>query len=66
MRDKQSEALVIEDVVEKVQGNWISRAEYDRLLDVLAKVVDALDQCVGIYGKLTGDLRKDIAKLRTK
>lgn len=64
MRDKQSEAPVIADAAEQVKHWACTREEYERLLNVLEKVVDALDQCVGIYGKITKDLRLDIQDLR--
>ena len=64
MRDKQSEAPVLAEAAEQMKHWACTRDEYERLLGVLEKFVDALDQCVGIYGKITKDLRHDIQDLR--
>ena len=42
----------------------VSREEFSALLDLQEKMIAALDQCVGIYGKITQDLRQDLKALR--
>jgi len=65
-RDPQKEAPVIQDAVGKIQEQWVTREEFEALLDVQMDIVKALDQCVGVYARLTQDLRGKIGALRTK